>query len=145
MNLILYLNTIKYLKLEQIFYQIFYRLIKPTPAHHKYVLKIRDKKNKFSEISRKSKNLIDQNTFEFFGKSISLLDNGWNTKKQEKFFLYNLNYFDDLNAENFKQRSEWHKIILKSWLNENQYNHKNVAWEPYPTSVRSINWIKLFS
>lgn len=142
MKIILYFNTIRYLKIEQIFYQIYYRLVKYIPAHSQYSLKTRVKKNKFFDVSRKPASLINQNTFKFFGKTGSLLDDGWKVNRKDKLWQYNLNYFDDLNAENSIHRKEWHEFILKSWLNENEYEQNSVAWEPYPTSLRSVNWIK---
>lgn len=142
MKIILYFNTIRYLKLEQIFYQIYYRLVNYVPAHSQYSLKIRVKKNKFFDVSRKPASLINQNTFRFLGKTGSLLDDGWKVNAKDKLWQYNLNYFDDLNAENSIHRKEWHEFILKSWLNENQYEQNSIAWEPYPTSLRSVNWIK---
>ena len=108
MKIILYFNTIRYLKIEQIFYQIYYRLVKYIPAHSQYSLKTRVKKNKFFDVSRKPASLINQNTFKFFGKTGSLLDDGWKVNRKDKLWQYNLNYFDDLNAENSIHRKEWH-------------------------------------
>ena len=65
----------------------------------------------------------------------------WNTNQQEKLWLYNLHYFDDLNAENASDRVEWHKDIIQKWIDQNPYAKGN-GWEPYPNSLRIVNWVK---
>jgi uncharacterized heparinase superfamily protein len=65
----------------------------------------------------------------------------WNAPEHEKLWLYNLHYFDDLNAAEAAQRREWHRDLLQRWVRENPPAHGN-GWEPYPTSLRVVNWIK---
>ncbi|MDI9245001.1 alginate lyase family protein [Marinobacter sp. CHS3-4] len=54
---------------------------------------------------------------------------------------YNQHYFDDLNAKNGKERSGWHRDLLLSWVKENS-PALGSGWEPYPTSLRIVNWVK---
>jgi uncharacterized heparinase superfamily protein len=65
----------------------------------------------------------------------------WNDQKYAKLWLYNLHYFDDLNAKDSSNRVDWHKQLIQRWLNENPAA-KGDGWEPYPTSLRIVNWIK---
>ena len=58
-----------------------------------------------------------------------------------KLWRYNQHYFDDLNAIGSLQRKAWHNQLLQHWINENMVG-KGVGWEPYPTSLRIVNWIK---
>ena len=39
------------------------------------------------------------------------------------------------------KRHPWHLALLQRWVNENPPGHGN-GWEPYPTSLRIVNWIK---
>jgi len=66
---------------------------------------------------------------------------GWEEKSLEKLWLYNLHYFDDLNAENFQERTEWHQDLINRWVVENEPG-KGTGWDSYPTSLRIVNWIK---
>src|SRR5262249_13815017 len=59
----------------------------------------------------------------------------------EKLWRYNLHYFDDLNAYDAAQRQEWHCSLLSQWVCENTPGF-GTGWEPYPTSLRMVNWIK---
>jgi uncharacterized heparinase superfamily protein len=80
--------------------------------------------------------------FRFLNHLHSLPDTGgWEEKRLEKLWLYNLHYFDDLNAENFGDRMQWHRNLLNRWISENEPG-KGTGWEPYPTSLRIVNWIK---
>ena len=67
----------------------------------------------------------------------------WNNEKEEKLWLYNLHYFDyllqDKHVSNIQIKSQID--LIENWINNNAFG-KGTAWEPYPTSVRIINWIK---
>ena len=143
MSLLLYFNTIKYLKIEQIFFQVIYRIIKPGQIKNtKHSIKKRKYKNNFIYIARKSKTLISSNQFVFFGDKGSLLKDGWDAREKSKLWQYNLHYFDDLNAEDSEKRKDWHKGIIKNWVENYSLNFNGVGWEPYPVSLRSVNLIK---
>ncbi|KAA5602530.1 heparinase II/III family protein [Blastochloris sulfoviridis] len=66
----------------------------------------------------------------------------WNDKAQTKLWLYNLHYFDDLcgppadAAHRALQRD-----VINRWIAENPPGAGN-GWEPYPVSLRIVNWIK---
>jgi len=65
----------------------------------------------------------------------------WNHPQREKLWLYNLHYFDDLTATDAERRSGWHRALIQRWIEENPPATGN-GWEPYPTSLRIVNWIK---
>lgn len=64
-----------------------------------------------------------------------------NDPEQEKLLLYNLHYFDDLNARDSDDRWEWHRTLISRWIQENPPG-VGTGWEPYPVSLRVVNWIK---
>jgi len=66
---------------------------------------------------------------------------GWDDPGTEKLWRYNQHYFDDLNAENSNQRVSWHQALLINWVTHNLPG-QGTGWEPYPTSLRIVNWIK---
>lgn len=65
----------------------------------------------------------------------------WNDPAREKLWLYNLHYFDDLAAADATSRARWHQALIARWIEENPPTAGN-GWEPYPTSLRVVNWIK---
>lgn len=142
MNLKLYFNTIRHLKIEQIFFQIFYRICKSAPPNKKNYVKIRDIKNFFVETAKREPCLFDQNTFRFNNISSSIELDTWNSAHQKKLWQYNLHYFNDLNAKNSNNRTAWHKNLIESWTKKYTYNPNRIGWDPYPTSLRIVNLIK---
>ena len=65
----------------------------------------------------------------------------WNNPQAEALWLYNLHYFDDLCADGADKRADWHRTLIARWIAENPVGH-GVGWDPYPTSLRIVNWIK---
>ena len=71
----------------------------------------------------------------------ALADIGWDGSQREKLWRYNQHYFDDLNALRAGERDAWHQALLSQWLVENP-PVAGTGWEPYPTSLRIVNWVK---
>jgi len=68
-------------------------------------------------------------------------EDDWDSPSMPRLWNYNLHYFDDLNAAGSESRSAWHRSLLKRWIAENP-PFRGTGWEPYPTSLRIVNWIK---
>ena len=86
--------------------------------------------------------MLGANAFRFLNRTHSLSEcEGWNDVYLEKLWLYNLHYFDDLNAQDAPTREDWHRSLIARWIAENPPTSGN-GWEPYPTSLRIVNWIK---
>jgi uncharacterized heparinase superfamily protein len=66
---------------------------------------------------------------------------GWNDSSADTLYLYNLHYFDDLNAVDASGRTDWHHALIERWISENP-PAEGVGWDPYPLSMRIVNWIK---
>ena len=65
----------------------------------------------------------------------------WDAAAVPKLWRYNLHYFDDLTAREAPQRMAWHRALVERWIIENPPG-VGTGWEPYPTSLRIVNWIK---
>ncbi|MGE0581156.1 MAG: heparinase II/III family protein [Steroidobacteraceae bacterium] len=65
----------------------------------------------------------------------------WQAPGAQKLWIYNLHYFDDLNAREAQTRAQWHRNLLDRWVEENPLGH-GIGWEPYPVSRRIVNWVK---
>ena len=139
----LFFNTVKYLKARQIFNRVKRKLIKP-----KVSLFLAPERSgpyrKLIPVIQCPQKLYDHSYFKFLNKGFTLKDSkGWNAKNQDKLWLYNLHYFDDLNAVNWQLRTDWHCDLIQKWIDENPLGFGN-GWEPYPSSLRIVNWIKWF-
>lgn len=90
----------------------------------------------------RNRSMWSPETFEFLNERRTLLEPFfWNDSGASLLWNYNLHYFDDLNAENASLRSEWHRSLLWEWIEGNAPG-ASPGWDPYPTSLRIVNWIK---
>ena len=87
--------------------------------------------------------LIEPRRLRFLSAEKSLDECGWDQPEVERLWRYNLHYFDDLNARGAEQRRGWQRALLGRWLVDNP-PPDGTAWEPYPVSMRLVNWIKFF-
>ncbi len=78
-------------------------------------------------------------TFLNLSKEFDKID--WNYSKFGKLWTYNLNYFDFLNQKGFSKREG--KELIYDFI-DNIEDIKD-GLEPYPISLRGINWIKFLS
>jgi len=66
---------------------------------------------------------------------------GWDGPQRKKLWRYNQHYFDDLNAQDAPYRMTWHLALVNDWVAHNPPGQGN-GWEPYPLSLRVVNWVK---
>ena len=103
---------------------------------------MRTSSGKWVEPASKSQSLLSQTTARFLGKTHDIGSSAvWNDPAREKLWLYNLHYFDDLTSASAANRSVWHGQLIHRWIAENPPAVGN-GWEPYPTALRIVNWIK---
>ena len=91
--------------------------------------------------ARRRQSLEDGDKFSFLNETGRLSELCWNGPEREKLWRYNQHYFDDLNAADADARSDWHQVLIKRWVYENKLG-VGTGWEPYPTSLRIVNWVK---
>lgn len=70
-----------------------------------------------------------------------LAEVGWDAPALPKLWRYNQHYFDDLQAEGWRERAPWHTALIGRWIDENPPG-RGSGWEPYPVSLRIVNWVK---
>ncbi|KRC81732.1 heparinase II/III domain-containing protein [Sphingomonas sp. Root241] len=91
--------------------------------------------------ARRRPSLVGPTRFDLLNEQGDLRELGWDNPDREKLWRYNQHYFDDLNAFEAEERRDWHRDLLAAWLAENPAAQGS-GWEPYPTSLRIVNWIK---
>jgi uncharacterized heparinase superfamily protein len=134
-------HTVKYLRWEQIVYRLLYKFYTPKPSAKVQcdyeVNSFCFHNNDFFESS-----LVGDDQFLFLGEKHTVSrKSDWNSEKVSKLWLYNLHYFDDLNAKANELRVSQHQSLLYRWIEENPACAGN-GWEPYPLSLRLVNLVK---
>ncbi|MFQ5965719.1 MAG: heparinase II/III family protein [Candidatus Scalinduaceae bacterium] len=87
---------------------------------------------------------ITQGRFKFLNDSAdygSQID--WQAHGKNLLWRYNLNYFHYLNTHGGVD-SDTALLLMKDWIAHNPPG-TFVAWDPYPISLRIVNWIKYIS
>lgn len=137
-----YWYTLRHLKLGQFYWRVWFRLYRPGLAARVENLPLHLPLGDWQVPALRPPSLVGQWQFRFLNHTHTLpVQGGWNDTSQEKLWLYNLHYFDDLNAAHAPERLAWHTELLERWLLENPPAKGN-GWEPYPTSLRIVNWVK---
>ena len=136
-------NTVRPLRWQQVIFRVVYRFKKPkvvnvdytqSPCHWSWAGPLIYKQS-----------IFDENSVEFLSLKGSVNSfECWNDPLKEKLWLYNLHYFDDLNSKDFVVRESIHFKFIDNWIKQNVACHGN-GWEPYPLSLRLVNWVKWFS
>ena len=85
--------------------------------------------------------MLGPEEFIFLRQEGRLAEVGWDGPQREKLWRYNQHYFDDLNALGAADRAQWHLALLEDWVRNNPPGVGS-GWEPYPTSLRIVNWVK---
>ena len=133
-------RTVRHLKPVQFYGRLWFRYYEPkidtAPA---------PKSSEFKGLStrpaRRDASMVRPFAWRFLNEEGTLDDLGWQDGRRSKLWRYNQHYFDDLNAIDASDRTEWHKDLIERWIAENPPADGN-GWEPYPTSLRIVNWVK---
>ena len=137
-------HTAKHLQWRQVVYRGWYRLFPLKSISHVY--DVHGVANWFwcgPEVKQPS--MFDVDKVEFLNVRANIhKPEIWNSPHYDKLWLYNLHYFDDLNAKNNQQRTHWHYLLVKRWIQENPPFSGN-GWEPYTISLRLVNWVQWYN
>ena len=112
------LRTVSHLKPIQIWYQVWRRIQKGLEAHPK---------------------CGGEELPEFTFLNLTAKPKGWNDASLDMLWRYNLHYFDCLAAKNAEDAK-----LVERWIAENPKG-AIPGWDPYPISLRIVNWIKWLS
>jgi len=133
-------NTIRYLKPVQVYGRIWFKLITPR-ADLRAAPPERRLSNTWIPGARRAPSLLGATRFRLLNETRDLSVHGWDDPSLDRLWRYNLHYFDDLNAAGAADREAWHRALLERWVRENPPG-RGTGWEPYPASLRIVNWIK---
>lgn len=104
--------------------------------------KTREIVNRWTNANIKHRRMVGRNSFCFMNETRSInSEKDWKSTGSSLLWKYNLHYFDDLCSIKAYERVEWHRKIIQKWIDNNTLG-EDIGWEPYPTSIRIVNWIK---
>ncbi len=142
MRILTYYHTLKYLKFSQVYYRILKRFVRPKPRN--LIGKPTHLVGSWIKQYLYEQKIFDDYRFQFLNKSGEIKHrDDWNDASHTKLWIYNLHYFDDLNAFDAETRRRRQVALIHKWINENPAPQGN-GWEPYPISLRIVNWTKAF-
>lgn len=133
-------RTVRHLRPVQVYARLWFRLFRPrldlSPAP-----RIQPYSGRWQPPACRAPSLTGPRAFRFLNEDGTLADHGWDGPAKAKLWRYNQHYFDDLNAEAGAARSAWHQALIADWIAANPPGY-GAGWEPYPTSLRIVNWVK---
>ena len=137
----IYFHTLRYLRPVQVYGRVWFKLYQPWPRLDA-APPLRRRSGGWVSPVTKCPSMVSTTGFRFLNEAHELsFPRDWNSPEREKLWLYNLHYFDDLNAKGAGARETWHRDLIARWIDENPPGYGN-GWEPYPISLRIVNWIK---
>lgn len=141
-KLLTYFNTLKYLKPEQIAFRVLKKFVHPKV--NILSLPVSENVGYWKSVLLNNPKFLDKENVTFLNEeSLVTSPECWNDETKAKLWLYNLHYFDDLNSFDSASKRELQQYWVERWVNENHPPVGN-GWEPYPISLRVVNWIKAF-
>jgi hypothetical protein len=145
-RLSLFFNTLRYLKPVQIRYRLYYLLRERVRqlTGHRYCLSTptRGRRLSFAKAPSASASWQGQNRFVFLNIAHDFGDRiDWDYEEYDRLWTYNLNYFEFLMQPEIG-RDEGLRLI-RAYIEG--FSKNRVGLEPYPLSVRLINWIRFLS
>lgn len=134
-------HTVRYLRWEQVVFRVYRHLYRPPIQCWPHVDR-RPLQGLWSDPVVKPARLHRPWLFEFLNvRRDCSFPGDWNNQAMEKLWLYNLHYFDDLQGLGAGSRRRLHSALIHRWIEDNPPGFGN-GWEPYPLSLRLVNWIK---
>lgn len=136
----LYVNTVRHLRAGQVLEQIRRRLSPPVPgtAHLRLGgLRVRRPATAWLAPPGSGHGLRFLNA-EY---AIAPATPTWHHPTAPKLWRYNLHYFDYLHWPSLDAATK--ASLIDSWIREVPVGAED-AWEPYPLSLRIVNWLKYF-
>ncbi len=134
-------HTLRYLRLKQIIFRVYYRFAQVRVHIYRNVA-VRRWRRDWSAPSWRNLSTNDAVEFTFLGITGNVqCPEDWQADRSSKLWLYNLHYLDDLNARDIGSQPGLADKLIQSWIQANP-PVSGEGWEPYPLSLRIVNLVK---
>jgi uncharacterized heparinase superfamily protein len=136
-----YLHTVRHLRPVQVANRVWRRLYRP-PLDRRPAPALRARPRGWAAPVANAPTLVAPTRVRMLNVERSCATAAdWLAADAALLWRYHLHYFDDLAAREAAVREPWHRALLERWVAENPPGAA-IAWDPYPTSRRIVNWIK---
>src|SRR6266568_893826 len=135
-----YWHTVRHLRPIQIYGRLWFHLIRPRVSLRPAPA-VRALTSPWVPGAERVPSLLSHTRFSFLHEERELAAHGWDDPALDKLWRYHQHYFDDLNAKNAASRLVWHSSLIEQWVRDNP-PRQGTGWEPYPTALRIVNWVK---
>lgn len=134
-------HTLKYVRFEQMYYQVYYRVKKKFKPASKILAVPKSTVLNWESHMHLPISWSGGHSFTFLNLQKSFLKIDWNFTQYGKLWTYNLSYFDFLRQPNLTKEEGLH--LIYDFLGNESFLKD--ALEPYPISLRGINWIQFLT
>lgn len=145
---LLYIHTLRYLKLKQFKYRIYYSIRNRfrTLVNFRYKTRIISKTYTSLSLAPSLKAVV---SVKYNNKKFSFLnlekkfknEINWNDNTHGKLWTYNLNYFEFLHTPSISKKEGLN--LINNFID--QIEKSKDGLEPYPISLRVIHWVKFLT
>lgn len=135
-----YVRTLSYLRPGQTFGRVAHLLRGKSPVARGPAPSIRAPQGAWVAPIVKPATLLTPWRFRFLEREFDVGD-AWDDPTWPRLWRYHLHYFDDLQSAADAARRQWHHAYVGRWIERNP-GPDGTGWEPYPLSLRLVNWIK---
>ncbi len=135
-------HTVRYLKPVQVYGRIWHHLHRPRVVGQPAPPLRRATGRASVAFVARPATMLGSATFRFLNVTETpTWPEGWTAATADRLWLYNLHYFDALMAVDAKRHLAAHRDLIARWIGDNPIG-RGIGWDPYPTSLRIVNWIK---
>ena len=139
-KLSLYVHTLRHLKLQQFVWRGLNLLPKRKPQLRQ-TPPLRSRPAALQQDILKPDSLHLPDRFCFLNEEGSLPDIGWQGDGKSALWRYNQHYFDWLGSAAARAAPAAFAAMTEAWMAANP-PAAGPGWDPYPTSLRIVNWAK---
>ena len=141
---VLYLRTVRHLRITQIYHQLLYRLVLARVPATSNAPPLRNCLSYLPRYLDATEGMLSPDgEFRFLNHAHRFEEGGvnWRAPRFPKLWRYNLHYFDYLLSPSVSGNQK--SALIDDWLVQNPPGTPD-AWDPYPISLRITNWVKYF-
>ncbi len=137
-------HTVRHLHPVQWYGRLWFRLYRPVvDARSVPAVRTPESSASWQRPIPRPGNLQLPDTFAFLNLSLRLRDVGWDSPSISRLWRYHLHYFDWLTDDQIPPGEQ--RELIDRWIADNPppFSRRiGTGWEPYPLSLRIVNWIK---